>query len=176
MVYGTVQRHGGEIEVLSEVGRGTTIRIFFPEATKATTMVDGASLALRPLSPLRILLVDDDPILLRSLRDILVADGHTIVTADGGPKGLEAFRDAEQGGQPFSVLITDLGMPHMDGRRLATAVKAIKPDTPIILLTGWGHRMLAETDRPENVDRVLSKPPSVARLRSALAELTSTRT
>jgi CheY-like chemotaxis protein len=64
-------------------------------------------------------------------------------------------------------------MPHVDGRTVARAVKSAAPDVPVILLTGWGQRMLAENDRPPGVDRVLSKPPKLSALRAALAELTA---
>ncbi len=62
-------------------------------------------------------------------------------------------------------------MPHVDGRKVAAAVKAARPDTPVLLLTGWGHRMQEEGDRPEHIDRILGKPPKVSDLRAALAEL-----
>ena len=70
-------------------------------------------------------------------------------------------------------MITDLGMPHVDGRTVAVAIKSTAPNVPVILLTGWEHRLLAENDVPPAVDRVLSKPPKLAELRLALAELTA---
>jgi CheY-like chemotaxis protein len=121
-------------------------------------------------SRLRILIVDDDPLLIKSLRDTLEADGHSIVTANGGREGIETFREA--GNHRFDVVITDLGMPYVDGRQVASAVKAESPGTPVILLTGWGQRLLAEGDVPPHVDRVLNKPPKLGQLRAALAEVT----
>jgi CheY-like chemotaxis protein len=64
-------------------------------------------------------------------------------------------------------------MPHVDGRSVARAVKQSSPDTPVILLTGWGERLLADGDTPPYVDRVLSKPPRLRDVRKALAELTA---
>ena len=63
-------------------------------------------------------------------------------------------------------------MPYVDGRRVAAAVKAASPRTPVVLLTGWGQRLVAEGDIPPHVDRVLNKPPRLMELRAALAELT----
>jgi CheY-like chemotaxis protein len=117
--------------------------------------------------------VDDDPILRKSLRETLEEDGHVVVVADGGQRGIETFRAAHKSGERFAAVITDLGMPHVDGRTVAVAVKSTAPEVPVILLTGWGHRLLAENDRPPSVDRVLSKPPKLAALRLALAELTT---
>jgi CheY-like chemotaxis protein len=107
------------------------------------------------------------------LRDTLEQDGHVVVIADGGQRGIEAFSAAQKRGERFAAVITDLGMPHVDGRTVAAAIKSAAPDVPVIMLTGWGHRLLAESDAPPGVDRVLAKPPKLAALRRALAELTT---
>jgi DNA-binding response OmpR family regulator len=120
---------------------------------------------------LRILLVDDDPLLSNSLRDILESDGHIVTVADGGQSGIDTFQAARQRGSPFSLVITDLGMPYVDGRKVAAAVKAVVPPTPVIMLTGWGRRMLSDNDVPPCVDRLLSKPPKLGELRTVFAEL-----
>jgi CheY-like chemotaxis protein len=116
--------------------------------------------------------VDDDAILLKSLRLTLEREGHIVVAADGGQHGITAFHKGDANGQPFDIVITDLGMPYVDGRAVAAAVKSSKHDVPVILLTGWGRRMIEENDNPPNVNRILSKPPKAEQLRSALAELT----
>jgi CheY-like chemotaxis protein len=173
MVYGTVERHGGEIEIESTPGAGTTVRLIFPVAPASCDSTGTIPALIRPLHPLRILVVDDDPIILKSLLEMFELDGHIVETADGGQRGIDAFRAAEARSEPFAVVITDLGMPYVDGRTVAEAVKADCPLTPVVLLTGWGHRILAENDTPANVDRVLSKPPKLVILRAALAELTN---
>lgn len=61
-------------------------------------------------------------------------------------------------------------MPHVDGRRVAASIKLVSPRTPVILLTGWGERMLTEDEIPENVDHVLAKPPRIADIRAVLAD------
>ena len=123
---------------------------------------------------LRILLVDDDPLLIKSLQDTLEGDGHVITTANGGQAGIDAFTAAAStADKAFDIVITDLGMPYVDGRKVAAAIKASSARTPVILLTGWGQRLIAENDIPPHVDRVLSKPPRLHELRAALAELTA---
>ena len=171
MVYGMIQRHDGELEIDSEVGRGTTVRLRFPAPSAATREETVA--VNRVLTPQNILLVDDDPLILRSLLDVLESDGHTVTAADGGQKGIEEFTRARETGAAFDVVITDLGMPGVDGRTVAAAIRASSPTTPIILLTGWGHRLQGEPDLSQFVDRILSKPPRVADVRAALAELTT---
>ena len=71
----------------------------------------------------------------------------------------------------FDMVVTDLGMPQVDGRKVAAAIKEISAATPIILLTGWGQRLIAANDTPPHVDTVLSKPPRLAELRAAFVEL-----
>jgi CheY-like chemotaxis protein len=113
--------------------------------------------------------VDDDPLVLKSLRDALEGDGHGVTTADGGQAGIDAFLAAEAQGKPFPVVITDLGMPYIDGRKVSSAVKTAAPRTMVLMLTGWGQRLVADGDIPPHVDRVLSKPPKLRELREALA-------
>jgi signal transduction histidine kinase/ActR/RegA family two-component response regulator len=169
MVYGIAQRHGAEIEVVSAVGKGTTIRLIFPVVPSQTRADAPAALAAMPSSRLRILLVDDDPLLLSSLRDVLESDGHYVMTANGGQAGIDAFLAASKGVEPYSVVITDLGMPHVDGRQVSAAVKACSPLTTVLMLTGWGQRMLASDELPPHVDKLLSKPPNMRELRGALS-------
>jgi CheY-like chemotaxis protein/anti-sigma regulatory factor (Ser/Thr protein kinase) len=170
MVYGVTRRHNADIEMDSAVGQGTTVRLRFPVAVPSAT--DPQSEQPQAMPPrLRILSVDDDPLLIKSLRDALEADGHAVVTANGGQEGIDAFRAAEERDEHFAVVITDLGMPYVDGRKVASAIKSDSPSTPVILLTGWGQRLVAEGDIPPHVDRVLNKPPKLKELRAALAEL-----
>ena len=89
----------------------------------------------------------------------------------GGQAGIDTFAAETKAGTRFDAVITDLGMPYVDGRKVATRIRQLGGQMPIIMLTGWGHRMIAINDKPEQVDRVLSKPPKMAELRSALAEL-----
>jgi CheY-like chemotaxis protein/anti-sigma regulatory factor (Ser/Thr protein kinase) len=170
MVYGVARRHKADIDVESAIGEGTTVRLRFQVAVPSPA--DARLEAPEAMPPrLRILSVDDDPLLIKSLRDALEADGHAVVTANGGQEGIDAFRAAEERDEHFAVVITDLGMPYVDGRKVASAIKTDSPSTPVILLTGWGQRLVAEGDVPPHVDRVLNKPPKLKELRAALAEL-----
>jgi CheY-like chemotaxis protein len=125
------------------------------------------------LPELRILIIDDDPLVIESLRATLQADDHTITCATNGGAGIDAFAAACAKNAPFDLVITDLGMPYVDGRQVAAAVKARSPATPVILLTGWGHQMLADGAAVENIDAVVGKPPKLRELRAALAQTVS---
>ena len=171
MVYGTMQRHNGDIEIDSTPGQGTTVRLLFPRPTVASELpfpLDTPPFVPRPL---RLLLVDDDVVLLKSLADSLRSDGHEVVVAGGGREGIDAFLAGLAAGQPFAAVITDLGMPEVDGRKVAAAVKSAAPGTPVFVLTGWGRQLGAEVSMPSQVDRVLGKPPKLRELREALSSV-----
>jgi len=170
MVYGVAQRQNAELEVESVPGAGTTVGLNFPAAS---VVADKPQMAGSHVTRTRlpILLIDDDPLIIKSLQAILEHDGHAVTAANGGRQGIDILRAAVERDERFAVVITDLGMPYVDGRQVATAVKTACRDTPVILLTGWGQRLLEDDDVPENVDRVLNKPPKLYQLRAALAEL-----
>ncbi|HEY2781149.1 MAG TPA: ATP-binding protein [Steroidobacteraceae bacterium] len=171
MVYGMVQRHSAELEIDSAVGKGTTVRLNFPAFTSSVVSSPKTKVSAVVKRRLRILLVDDDPLLIKSLQDTLQEDGHVITATHGGREGIEAFTAASKRGECFDIVVTDLGMPHVDGRKVATSVKGVSPTTPVVLLTGWGQRLIATNDAPAHVDKVLAKPPRLHELRAALAEL-----
>ncbi len=171
MVYGVVERHDGTIEIESQLGKGTTFRLIFAvREVPKTDFVEHPN-AQMPLRPLRILFIDDEPLLRELVKEILEGDGHTLELADGGQAGLDAFRAANNAGQPFDVVVTDLGMPHLDGRRLAQIMKSESPSTPVIMMTGWGTLMKGE-ELPPHVDSMLSKPPKITELHEMLRKVT----
>ena len=172
MVYGVAQRHGAEIEIESAPGAGTTVRLVFPSAgpAAAPAATDAAPLAA-PVPVMRILVVDDDPLILRTLEETLSADGHAVATASGGQAGIDAMAAARRAGSAFDLVITDLGMPYVDGRRVAAAAKAVPPEVPVVMLTGWGQRLVADGSVPEHVDVILAKPPKIQALRAALRQV-----
>jgi signal transduction histidine kinase/DNA-binding response OmpR family regulator len=172
MVYGMAERHNAEIEIESAVGKGSCMRINFAIPSSLTSIIDKSAGPAEIPTNLRILVIDDDPLVLNSIRDTLLADDHDVVTANGGKEGIEAFTQALATGDSFSLVITDLGMPYIDGSKVASAIKSESPSTPVILFTGWGQRLVEAGDTPKHVDRVLSKPPKLRDLREALSDLT----
>ncbi len=175
MVYGMAKRHSAGLDILSRIGAGTTIRLTFIAGTPQVASTGRHVTPLFATRSLRVLLIDDDPALLESLRTSLEDEGHKVTTASGGQSGIDAFREAQKSNRLFDILITDLGMPYIDGRQVVASVRAMSPATPIILLTGWGQHVANDQERPPQVDRLLGKPPRIRELRSALAELTGRR-
>jgi DNA-binding NtrC family response regulator len=95
------------------------------------------------------------------------------MVASGGEHGMELFRTAMQKNQPYEVVITDLGMPKMDGHQVARTIKAESPNTPIIMMTGWGTIMREEGETASEVDAVIGKPPRMRELNDLLLRVTA---
>jgi CheY-like chemotaxis protein len=110
--------------------------------------------------------VDDEPRILSLVREYLAADRHNVETATDGRDGLDKLRAGK-----FDLIVTDRSMPRMSGDQLAVAAKRLRPDTPIVLLTGFGDMMADQDERPEGVDMIVSKPVTLAALRAAVTKL-----
>jgi signal transduction histidine kinase/ActR/RegA family two-component response regulator len=170
MVYGVMQRHEGNIEIDSELGKGTTFRLVFP-VRKGLASASDSKQNGPTTRPLNILCIDDEPLLRDLLKEMLERDGHTVEVSDSGQTGIDAFRFARDSGRPFDVVITDLGMPYVDGRQVTRVVKHESPATPVVMLTGWGAFMKEDDSAPADLDALLSKPPRSKELRETLARV-----
>jgi signal transduction histidine kinase/ActR/RegA family two-component response regulator len=173
MVYGMVQRHDGIIEIDSAPGRGTCVRLIFPIQEKPPQTVRGTSPQVKPKRSLHILCIDDDAQVRQLLDDCLTHFNHRVMVASGGEHGMELFRTAMLKNQPYEVVITDLGMPKMDGHQVARTIKAESPNTPIIMMTGWGTIMREEGETASEVDAVIGKPPRMQELNDLLLRITA---
>jgi signal transduction histidine kinase/ActR/RegA family two-component response regulator len=165
MVHGIVQRHNGTVEIESWQGRGTTIALRFPAVYEASPEKAATPTMATPTKhpPKRILMVDDEEPVRRTVVAMLLADGHTVEAFETGHAALAALR-----AHAFDLVITDRAMPGLGGEEVARQAKALLPDMPVIMLTGFGDFMNANDERPPHVDHVLSKPPSLRALREAL--------
>jgi PAS domain S-box-containing protein len=134
MVYSIVRRHGGEIRVESEPGRGATFTLTFPIASEPVGTDADAALP-RARRPARVLLVDDDPKVLGTLTEILQSVGHTVTAAASGAAAFAAY-----GPGRFDVVLTNLGMAGMNGWELAERLRRADANVAILLITGWGLR------------------------------------
>jgi CheY-like chemotaxis protein len=171
-VCGTLERYSGKLETFRVPGKGTTICMTLPGAPGEMT-IEPAKTVGQAVPPLRILLVDDDPWVLESVGSVLREEGHFVAKAAGGQAGIDTFFRAQGTPDPFAAVITDLSMPGVDGRRVATVIRAASPAVRIVMLTGWGDGLDAQSDRPAGVNHVLSKPPKLHELRSALTGIDS---
>ena len=165
MIYGIVQRHGGTLDIKTELGVGTKFEILLPIyegiQKEDTAPADNFS------GPLKILAVDDQPVLCEILTEYLEGDCHTVTTAHTGDQALERFREND-----FDLVITDQAMPGMNGDQLAATIRHLQPTVPIMLLTGFGDAENSSANRA-NVDVIVGKPINLPTLRQAIAKLMS---
>jgi signal transduction histidine kinase/ActR/RegA family two-component response regulator len=166
-----VERHGGSLAIESVPGKGTAVKIRLRASRfQIVPPARGAGdRARKPEQAVRILLVDDEPRLVTALADMLRAEGHPVTTATDGEDALRLFDPASH-----DVVITDLGMPGVNGWELAERVKKRSPATAVFILTGWGESVSMDASS-QSVDRVIAKPVSVESLLDQLAELTRLR-
>ena len=174
MVYGVMERHAGNIEIQSEVGKGTTFRLLFPVRANVASAEPEKDNG-KNVEPMQILCIDDESLLRELLKEILERDGHEVVLSDNGQSGLDEFRIASERNRPFDLVITDLGMPYVDGRQVARTIKLESPLTPVVMLTGWGAFMKEDGSGPTEVDGILSKPPRSREIRDMLRKFSSGR-
>ena len=177
MVYGMMQRHEGNIEIESAPGSGTCVRLTFPVRPDAV-QAEPETFAPRPAQnrSLRILCIDDEPQVRLLLGDCLTNLGHRVTTASSGKQGVEMFTAALNSDQAYETVITDLGMPGVDGHQVARSIKAASPHTPVVMLTGWGSAMKENGEAAPEVNAVVGKPARVSDLNNLLLKLTGPQT
>lgn len=167
IVFGIMERHGGRVDLHSEEGHGTTFTFWLPierrqdtgaRAPAQQTPAPGAGRALR------VLVVDDEDLLLEIVSLNLLNMGHTADCFTDPNKAIERFHK-----QHYDLVITDRAMPGMTGDQLAARVREFRPETPVVLLTGFAHIIQQNGEKPANIDEVLSKPLSQQTLKDLMA-------
>jgi len=167
LVHRTIERHGGTLTIASEPGRGSAFAVRLPGRDKVATSSTPVE-SPAPTRPLRVLLVDDDPLVRKSVVAQLETQGHTVETAANGREGLERFAAGR-----FDLVVTDRAMPEMGGDQVAAQVARSTPATPVIMLTGFGDLMDAKGDHPPGVGTIVSKPVTLDALTRAIRKVTS---
>ncbi len=193
VVHGVVNRHHGSVRVRSEPGGGTTVTLWLPagHAREVESRPAAAAAVNEPGHPepsdlvrsvgvspgdggadhaagsaaVSILVIEDEEQIRTMLVDALAEAGHNVESATDGLTGLARF----QGGH-FDVVLTDLSLPECSGLDVARSVKRMHPETPVVLITGWGHLLNPERLRESGIDLMLVKPFRLERLLSVLGD------
>jgi PAS domain S-box-containing protein len=161
--YGIIQRHQGEIQIKSQIGKGSTFAVRLPICSGQLehTPRQGTPVTLKG-HPLRVLVVEDDPLVCGVEVEYLIADGHTVETAADGCEGLSKFRAGK-----FDLVLVDRAMPEINGDQLTEAIKELDPHMPVILVTGFTDTLGFDRKR-RRANLILSKPFSHDRLQEAV--------
>ncbi|MCE5242593.1 MAG: ATP-binding protein [Syntrophobacteraceae bacterium] len=162
VVWNLVNQYGGEIEVMSQPGKGSVFEIRLPGTE---TGQEDAVCRTSPVSwpERRILIVDDDREVLRLLRDMIRLSGYKAVAIEDPGEAMQILD-----GDSFDLVLTDLGMPVVSGWEIARKTKEKCPETPVVLITGWGAQYEQEDLSKRGIDLVVSKPLSYDKLLKVL--------
>ena len=131
----------------------------------------GGKAPTTPKRSLHILCIDDDEQILEMMKDCLTHYEHRVRVASGGKYGIELFRTAILKSEPYEVVITDFGMPDIDGYHVARTIKAESPNTPIIMMTGRDTIAKEGGKMASAVDVLVDKPPHIEQLNNLLLRI-----
>jgi len=160
-----IERQGGTIRADSVKGAGSTFTVEFPLLT--TSDPEKLDKAKRPALPvqLEILVIDDEPLVRSLIKQVLEKRGHVVTEAGNGQEGVRRFRE-----KGFDLVITDHGMPVMNGLDAAFRIKKQNPQTPVLLITGWQTETDAIFQKPSGIDEFITKPFDLEKIISLVEE------
>ena len=168
-VYGVVKQSGGFIWVYSELGRGTTFKIYFPRVDQPVERIEHALVySEAPRGTETILLTEDERDVREVAREFLESGGYTVIEARDG---MEALGLVEKHEGAIDLLITDMVMPRMTGQELAARLKEQRPRLRMLYMSGYSERAAADSLRAEPGVRLLAKPFSRTALLRTVHEL-----
>jgi PAS domain S-box-containing protein len=155
VVYGIVQEHGGNIQVYSEVGKGTTVTVFLPVLEKSAETEAVEKMSDDKTGDEHILVVDDEEPIGQLIRQMLERLGYRVTLRFSSVKALQVFKENPDA---FDMVFTDMHMPKITGERLAAEVIAVKPNIPIIICTGFSNQISEEKAEALGINGFLMKP------------------
>ena len=167
-VFGIVKQNRGHIGVYSEAGQGTTFRIYLPRAQETMTQAPIEKLVHNGRGSETILLAEDETAVRDLTVDILRAQGYHVLVARDGPEALRLHR-AYVG--PVHLLLTDVVMPHMNGRELADRVRAERPGIRVLLMSGYAADIIDQHSALEAGMAFLAKPLTIENLMRSVRAL-----
>ncbi|MCP4679157.1 MAG: PAS domain S-box protein [Deltaproteobacteria bacterium] len=167
VVFGIMQSHGGNIQVDSEVGTGTTFRFFFPKSDQITRASPNSYRSL-PKGSERILFVDDEPIINEMARDLLTSLGYRVRTVSDSRKALDILLTEAAS---IDLLITDQTMPNLTGAELAKKALGVREDLPVILCTGYSSGIDPERAKELGIAKFCYKPLTRREMGEAIREV-----
>jgi signal transduction histidine kinase/CheY-like chemotaxis protein len=169
-VYGIVKQSAGFVSVYSEVGMGTTFKIYFPQVRKPSRkpVPIFAPKEVSHTGSEAILLVEDEAAVRESAREYLQSNGYHVLEAKNGEDAVEVSR---QYVDPIQLMITDVVMPHMGGAKLSQQLKLERPDMKVLFVSGYAENTLLRQGAIDVANRFLQKPFALKALGLKVREL-----
>jgi PAS domain S-box-containing protein len=161
VVHGIVKEYGGDIQVSSDVGKGTTFRVYLPLLEKAADKPTAGTIGKHPTGSESVLLIDDEQPIVRMVTMMLQKLGYRVTACTNGPDALNEFR---KNPAAFDLVISDRSMPKMSGLQLAQEVTTLRPAMPIIICTGFLDEKDEEMAESIGVRGFLLKPVGIGDL------------
>lgn len=155
VVQGIVKTCRGDIRIQSEPGKGTDICVYLPVIKKETSTIPPVPSGAIQGGRERILLVDDEEMVVRTEKQMIDRMGYHVTAVTGSNEALEVFN---RNPDAFDLIISDMTMPSMTGLQLADRIKAVRPDIPVIICTGFSHQITAETSKNFGIQGYVIKP------------------
>jgi PAS domain S-box-containing protein len=157
VVYGVTKGHKGFVEVSSEVGKGTTFTLYFPIRKEEATMnIDEQSATSDTTTNTgTILVVEDEQMLLELVRDLLEGKGYKVLTATDGEEAVEIYASRKE---EIGLVITDLGLPKVDGWEAFQRMKELNPDVKVVVASGYIDETLRENLLKGGASDLVGKP------------------
>ncbi|MBI1897023.1 MAG: PAS domain S-box protein [Acidobacteria bacterium] len=172
--YGVVKQSKGEIVVYSEVGRGTTFKVFLPRVEEPLDAeVIGAPERDRWRGSETVLVVEDEDGVRKVMQEMLNQQGYTVLAAAGGPEALEMVEGYVG---PLDLLITDVIMPRMSGRELADRVRGLRSNVKVLFVSGYTDTVISQHGILDPGVAFLQKPFTPEQLSGKVRELLESRT
>ncbi|MGN6818504.1 MAG: ATP-binding protein [Sphingomonas sp.] len=171
MIYGFMRQSGGQVRIYSELGRGTTMTLYFPRVLSEDedhSIGEARREALPSAEGETVLVVDDEPAVRALIADVLVDLGYNMMEASDGAAGLALLKDHAG----IELLVTDVGLPKgMNGRQLADAARVERPDLKVLFITGYAENAVIGNGRLGDGMHVLTKPFAMDALANRIREL-----
>jgi PAS domain S-box-containing protein len=170
MAYGIVKRLGGEIDVESHLGKGTTFTLALPIGLEGKQEEAAPFPKMNSGKEARVLVIDDEEFVRNVLSRIFQKANHHVTLAANGEEGIRLFKE-----NAFDLVVTDLGMPGLSGWDVCKAIKEIAPDAPVGMITGWGMEVDEQKMKQNGLDFVISKPFDFSSVINAAADAIDAR-
>ncbi len=167
VVYGIVQSHQGEILVYSEPGKGSVFHVYFPVDTSGAAPHEDLQLNISGGDE-SILVVDDDNLVGNMLKQMLEKFGYTVSLFNNSSDALANFKKYPH---RYDLLLSDLTMPDLTGIDLSKSVHKIQSDIPIIMMTGYGKKLLGIDQESFGIKKIIEKPVIMKELAYAIREV-----